>query len=110
MSAIDRLMRSMSLDLTKRSSRNSRIHLPESMLVALISRLNRGFRGFMKWTPPCPPNVCTKTERKNLPDFRNRQTFHWKKQKFNDRQRGVPWQTEPQPAIKACFKPHCRCC
>jgi hypothetical protein len=28
----------MSLDLTKRSSRNSRIHLPESMLVAVTSQ------------------------------------------------------------------------
>ena len=49
MSAIDRLMRSMSLDLTNRSSRNSRIHLPESMLVALFSQSQADLRIHEEW-------------------------------------------------------------
>ena len=64
MSAIERLMRSMSLDLTKRSSRNSRIHLPESMLVAVISCLNRYSR--LHEVAPHVPRKCQMTLSRKL--------------------------------------------
>jgi hypothetical protein len=89
MSAIDRLMRSMSLDLTNRSSRNSRIHFPESMLVALFSQSQPILCESLS-APRSRNCVTYLIKRKLLPALATAKPFQWKKKKFNEPAVGGP--------------------